>query len=227
MIAVAIAPLGAIGLSGVEVTARGAMEGVYPAALVGVSMPLAATVTVTEGLAFAPGGTDEVPQEILPRTMAVEVAQFIRGRSLGMVAINIIGVSRTSLFIAAQAPFAAFFAIAFTGEDLRPVVVVGAIGVVVAPLLAGGDSPTQGWRTDRRYLAGDLIRLVSGASMAADTVLAKQSIGIYNSPFGYNLAQYADWPDDPRASFGRGRCPQIRPSGSLTRNSWASSPCAA
>ncbi len=60
--------------------------------------------------------------------------------------------------------------------------VVGTIGVVIALMLASGDSLTQGWRTDRRYLAGYLVGLVSGASMGAGTVLAKQSIGIYNSP---------------------------------------------
>ena len=52
-----------------------------------------------------------------------------------MVAINIVGASRTSLFIAAQAPFAAFFAIAFAGEALHPLVVVGAV-LAVAGVIA-------------------------------------------------------------------------------------------
>ena len=182
MLAIAPALLGAIALGGVAVSARGAMQGAHPVAVVGVSMAVATAITMISVLVFAPGDIGEVPQAVLPWIVAAGVAQFIGGRSLGMVAIHYIGASRTSLFIAAQAPFAAFFAIAFTGETLRPLVIVGTVGVVIALMLASGDSLTQGWRADRRYLAGYLVGLVSGASMGAGTVLAKQSLGIYDSP---------------------------------------------
>ena len=182
MVAIPLALLGAIGLGGVAVSARGAMQGAHPVAVVGVSMAVAVAITVIAVLVFASGDIGYVPLAVLPWIVALGVAQFIGGRSLGMVAINIVGASRTSLFIAAQAPFAAFFAIAFTGEALRPLVVVGTVAVVIALMLASGDSLTQGWRTDRRYLVGYLVGLVSGASMGAGTVLAKQSIGIYDSP---------------------------------------------
>ena len=142
MIAAALALLGAIGLGGVAVSARGAMQGAHPVAVAGVSMALAVAMTVIAVLVFALGGFGKVPAAVLPWLAAVGLAQFVGGRSLGMVAINIVGASRTSLFIAAQAPFAAFFAIAFTGESLRPLVVVGTIGVVIALMLASGDSLT-------------------------------------------------------------------------------------
>ncbi len=212
MLAFPIALLGAIGLGGVAVSARGAMRGAHLVAVVGVSMALAVAVTVIVALVFASGNIGYGPVAVLPWIAALGVVHFIGGRSLGMVAVNIVGASCTSLFIAAQEPFPAFFAIALTGETLRPLVVVGAIAVVIALVPATGDSPTQGWRTDRRYLFGYLVGLVSGASMGAGAVLAKQSIGIYDSPPRDNLPQHAGGPDHPPASLGR-RGPRHRRQG--------------
>ena len=226
MIAIALALLGAIGLGGVAVSARGAMQGGHPVAVVGVSMAMACAITVIAALVFVLADIGNVPMAVLPWIVAVGMAQFIGGRSLGMVAINIVGASRTSLFIAAQAPFAAFFAIAFTGEALRPLVVVGTVAVVIALMLASGDSLTQGWRTDRRYLAGYLVGLVSGASMGAGTVLAKQSIGIYDSPLVItSLSMLVGLIVlIPPLGFAAAA---TRLSGKSTGNPWASSPCAA
>ena len=49
-------------------------------------------------------------------------------------------------------------------------------------LLASGDSITQGWRTDRRYLLGCLSGLMAGAATGGSTVLAKQTVGMSDSP---------------------------------------------
>ena len=115
------------------------------------------------------------------------MVQFSGGRSLGYLGVSIIGASRTALFISAQAPFAAFFAIAFTGESLSPLVSVGTLGVVSALLLTSGDSLTRGWRTDRHYLVGCLTALAAGAAMGGSTVLAKKTVGIYDSPLAVTV----------------------------------------
>ena len=140
------------------------------------------TGVVIVALAFAFSDLAEVPRAVLPWIVALGVVQFAGGRSLGYLGVSSIGASRTALFISAQAPFAAFFAIAFTGEALRPLVAVGTVGVVAALLLASGDSLTQGWRTDRPYLIGCLTALAAGATMGGSTVLAKQTISVYGSP---------------------------------------------
>jgi drug/metabolite transporter (DMT)-like permease len=196
-------------------------------AVVGVSMAVAVAITVIAVLVFTPGDIGQVPQAVLPWIVAVSVAQFIGSHSLGMVAITLVGASRTFLFIAGQAPFAAFFAIALTGEALRPVVVVGTVGVVAALILASGDTLTQGWRTERRYLAGCLVGLVSGASMGAGTVLAKAVHGHLQLPSGDNIAQYAGSHDYSRAAHGPCRSPQPGQSGHLPGSPWVLSSCAA
>ena len=96
--------------------------------------------------------------------------------------MSAIGASRVSLFISTQVPFAAFFAIAFTGESLTPLVALGTLAVMAGLLLASGDSITQGWRTDRRYLLGCLSGLMAGAATGGSTVLAKQTVSVSDSP---------------------------------------------
>ena len=81
-----------------------------------------------------------------------------------------------------QAPFAAFFAIAFGGETLGPLVAVGTVAVTFGLLLASGDSLTQGWRTDRRYLFGCLAGLMAGAALGVSVVLSKKAVSLYDAP---------------------------------------------
>ena len=176
MVAIALSLLAAIGLGGGAVSARGAMAGVHPFTTIVVSLVVGFMGVAIVALAFS--DFREVPQAVLPWILVLGVVQFVGGRSLGYLGVSSIGASRTALFISAQAPFAAFFAIAFTGEALRPVV---AVGVVAALLLASGDSLTQGWRTDRRYLIGCLTALAAGAAMGGSTVLAKKTLEVYGS----------------------------------------------
>ena len=178
MVAIALSLLAAIGLGGGAVSARGAMAGVHPFTTIVVSLVVGFMGVAIVALAFAFSDFREVPQAVLPWILVLGVVQFVGGRSLGYLGVSSIGASRTALFISAQAPFAAFFAIAFTGEALRPVV---AVGVVAALLLASGDSLTQGWRTDRRYLIGCLTALAAGAAMGGSTVLAKKTLEVYGS----------------------------------------------
>ena len=178
MVAIALSLLAAIGLGGGAVSARGAMAGVHPFTTIVVSLVVGFMGVAIVALAFAFSDFREVPQAVLPWILVLGVVQFVGGRSLGYLGVSSIGASRTALFISAQAPFAAFFAIAFTGEALRPVV---AVGVVAALLLASGDSLTQGWRTDRRYFIGCLTALAAGAAMGGSTVLAKKTLEVYGS----------------------------------------------
>ena len=187
MVAIALSLLAAIGLGGGAVSARGAMPGVHPLTTIVVSLVVGFVGVAIVALAFAYSDFFEIPQAALPWILALGVVQFSGGRSLGYLGVSIIGASRTALFISAQAPFAAFFAIAFTGESLSPLVSVGTLGVVSALLLTSGDSLTRGWRTDRHYLVGCLTALAAGAAMGGSTVLAKKTVGIYDSPLAVTV----------------------------------------
>ena len=182
MVAIALSLLAAIGLAGGAVSARGAMPGVHTFTTISVSLVVGFVGVLIAALAFAWSDFREIPREVWPWILALGLVHFVAGRSLGYLGVNTIGASRTALFISAQAPFAAFFAIAFAGEELSPLIAVGTVGVVAALLLYSGDSLTEGWRTDRRYLLGCLASLGAGASMGGSSVLAKQTIAVYGSP---------------------------------------------
>ena len=187
MIGIALSLLAAIGLGGGAVSARGAMPGVHPFTTIAVSLVVGFVGVAIVALAFVYSDFSEIPRAVWPWIVAMGVVHFAGGRSLGYLGVSAIGASRTALFISAQAPFAAFFAIAFAGESLRPLVAVGTVGVVAALLLASGDSLTEGWRADRRYLIGCLTSLAAGATMGGSTVIAKQTIEVYGSPLAVTV----------------------------------------
>ena len=187
MVAIALSLLAAICLGGGAVSARAAMPGVHPFTTIVVSLVVGFVGVLIVVLVFAYSELAEVPQRVLPWILVLGVVQFVGGRSLGYLSVSSIGASRTALFISTQAPFAALLAITLTGEALRPLIAVGTVGVVGALLLASGDSLTEGWRTDRRYLIGCLTALAAGVSMGGASVLAKHTIGIYGSPLTITL----------------------------------------
>ena len=182
MIAVALSLLGAIGLATTAVSGRAGMPRVHPVATVGVTLAVGTAGVLLAALVVEKSALWSVPSAVIPWVAAVGMVHFAIGRSSGYISVNAIGASRTALFITAQAPFAAFLAIVFTGEPLRPLVAAGTAAVVVALLLANGDSLTQGWRTDRSYLLGCLTALAAGAGQGGGIVLAKKAIGLYDSP---------------------------------------------
>ena len=182
MIAVGLAFLSAIGLASTAVSSRIGMQGVHWINATGVSLVVGFLITLLLGLAVSYSDLISVPLAVLPWIMGFGVVHFAIGRTAGFIAIDIIGASRTALFITTQAPIAAFIAIVFTGESLRPLVAVGTAAVVLALVLASGDSLTRGWRTDRRYLLGCVTALFSGASMGGGFVLSKQAVAIFDSP---------------------------------------------
>ena len=182
MAAIALSLLAAISLGGGAVSARGGMPGVHPIAIIGVALVVGFIGVTIASLALTPSGLFQMPAAALPWILALGIAQFTVGRSTAYTGVSLIGASRTALFISSQVPFAAFFAIAFTGETLRPLVAVGTLGVIAGLLLASGDSLTEGWRADRRYLLGCLMALTAGAATGVSTVLAKQAVAVYDSP---------------------------------------------
>ena len=182
MIAVALSLLSALSLGSGAVSGRAGMQGVHPIAVIGIALVVGFAGVGIAALALYPSDLFEVPLSALLWIVVFGVAQFVIGRSSAYTGLSIIGASRVALFISTQVPFAAFFAIAFAGESLGPLVAVGTLAVMLGLLLASGDSLTQGWRTDRRYLIGYIAGLVSGAATGGSTVLAKQAVSVYNSP---------------------------------------------
>ena len=182
MIAVALSLLAAIGLATTAVSGRAGMPRVHPVTTVGVTLAVGTAGVLLAALVFEKSALWRVPLTVLPWVAVVGLVHFAIGRSSGYISVNAIGASRTALFITTQAPFAAFLAIVFIGEPLRPLVAAGTVAVVVALPLASGDSLTQGWRTDRGYLLGCLTALAAGAGQGGGIVLAKKAVDLYQSP---------------------------------------------
>ena len=95
-----------------------------------------------------------------------------------------VGPKKTSsiLFGIGAAGGAALFAVAFTGETLHPLVGLGTAGVVGGLIFASGTSILEGWRGDKMFVLGYLMALGAGASYGATNVMAKHTLGIYDSP---------------------------------------------
>ena len=182
MVAVALSLLSAASLGNGAVSGRAGMQGVHPIAVIGVALVVGFIGVVLVELVLSPSNLFSVPQSALPWIVALGLVQFAVGRTTAYTSMSIIGASRVSLFISTQVPFAAFFAIAFTGESLGLLVALGTLAVMAGLLLASGDSITRGWRTDRRYLLGCLSGLMAGAATGGSTVLAKQTVNVSDAP---------------------------------------------
>ena len=182
MVAVALSLLSAASLGSGAVSGRAGMQGVHPIAVIGVALVVGFVGVTLAQLAMSPSGLYEVTRAALPWIVALGIVQFAIGRTTAYTSMSIIGAARVSLFISTQVPFAAFFAIAFTDESLHPLVAVGTLGVMCGLLLASGASFTKGWSMERRYLLGCLSGLVAGAATGGSTVLAKQAVGVHDSP---------------------------------------------
>ena len=182
MVAIVLSLFSAASLGSGAVSGRASLQGVHPIALIGGALVVGFAGVLVASLAISPADLLGVTRAALPWIVVFGLVQFVIGRSSAYTSLSIIGASRVALFISTQVPFAAFFAVAFTGESLGPLVAVGTVGVIAGLLLASGDSFTQGWQTDRRYLLGCLAGLTAGAATGASTVLAKQAVNVYDSP---------------------------------------------
>ena len=182
MLAVVLSLFSAASLGSGAVAGRASLQGVHPIALIGTALVVGFVGVTIVDLIIDSSRLFEVPRAALTWIVAFGVVQFGVGRTSAYTSLSIIGASRVSLFISTQVPFAAFFAITFTGESLVPLVALGTLAVMLGLLLASGDSITQGWRADRRYLLGCLSGLMAGAATGASTVLAKQAVNVYEAP---------------------------------------------
>ena len=182
MIAIALSLLSAASLGSGAVAGRAGMSGGHPIAVIGVALVVGFVGVAIAALILSSSALFGVPQSALLWIAIFGVVQFAIGRTSAYTGLSTIGASRVALFISTQVPFAAFFAIAFTSESLSVLVAVGTVAVMFGLLLASGDSLTQGWRTDRRYLIGCVAGLTAGAATGGATVLAKQAVSVYDSP---------------------------------------------
>ena len=182
MLTIVLSLLSAASLGNGAVVGRASLQGIHPIMLIGAAQLVGTIAVAIAALAISPADLLGITVTALPWIVIFGLVQFVIGRSSAYTSLSIIGASRVSLFISTQVPFAAFFAIAFTGESLGPLVAVGTLGVMVGLLLASGDSFTQGWSADRRNLLGYLAGLTAGAATGASTVLAKQAVSVYDSP---------------------------------------------
>ena len=182
MAAIVLSLFSAASLGSGAVAGRAGMQGVHPIAVIGIALVVGFVGCTIVDLVLDHTKFFSVPQAAWPWIIALGLAQFGVGRTTAYTSLSIIGASRVALFISTQVPFAAFFAIAFTGESLGPMLALGTVAVIAGLLMASGDSITQGWRTDRRYLLGCLSGLVAGAATGGSTVLAKQTVNAFDSP---------------------------------------------
>lgn len=182
MTAVGLSILAAFGFASSAVLARRGMQAIFPLPGVMASLIVSFTFASVMVLLFAFSDIGTIPQAAVFWIIGLGVINFLGGRSQNFLSANLIGASRSSLFIATQAPFAAIFAIAFTGETINPVVALGTAGVVGGLLFASGNSILAGWRADKVYLLGYLMALGAGASYGATNVMAKQTLQVYDSP---------------------------------------------
>ena len=182
MLTIVLSLLSAASLGNGAVVGRASLQGVHPIMLIGAAQLVGTIAVAIAAFAISPSDLLGITVTALPWIVIFGLVQFVIGRSSAYTSLSIIGASRVSLFISTQVPFAAFFAIAFTGESLGPLVAVGTLGVMIGLLLASGDSFTKGWSADRRNLTGYFAGLMAGAATGASTVLAKQAVSVYDSP---------------------------------------------
>ena len=182
MAAVAFSILAAFGFASSAILSRQGMQAVFPLPGVMVSLFFSLLFAATMALLFAFSDIGSIPQAALLWILGLGVVNYLGGRSQNFLSVNLIGASRASLFVASQAPFAALFAVAFTGESMHLLVGLGTAGVVGGLIFASGASILDGWRTDKIFVLGYLMALGAGASYGATNVMAKQTLEVFDSP---------------------------------------------
>ena len=182
MDAVAFSILAAFGFASSAVLSRQGLQAVFPLPGVMVSLIFSFLFTGIMALLFAFSDIGSIPQAALLWILGLGIVNYFGGRTQNFLSVNLIGASRASLFVASQAPFAALFAVAFTGESLHLLVGLGTAGVVGGLIFASGTSILEGWRGDKIFVLGYLMALGAGASYGATNVMAKQTLEVFDSP---------------------------------------------
>lgn len=182
MAAVAFSILAAFGFASSAVLSRQGLQAIFPLPGVMVSLIFSFLFAGIMALLFAFSDIGSIPQAALLWILGLGIVNYFGGRTQNFLSVNLIGASRASLFVASQAPFAALFAVAFTGESLHPLVGLGTAGVVGGLIFASGTSILEGWRGDKIFVLGYLMALGAGASYGATNVMAKQTLEVFDSP---------------------------------------------
>ena len=182
MAAVAFSILAAFGFASSAVLSRQGLQAIFPLPGVMVSLIFSFLFTGIMALLFAFSDIGSIPQAALLWIFGLGIVNYFGGRTQNFLSVNLIGASRASLFVASQAPFAALFAVAFTGESLHLLVGLGTVGVVGGLIFASGTSILEGWRGDKIFVLGYLMALGAGASYGATNVMAKQTLEVFDSP---------------------------------------------
>ena len=182
MAAVAFSILAAFGFASSAVLSRQGLQAIFPLPGVMVSLIFSFLFAGIMALLFAFSDIGSIPQAALLWIVGLGIVNYFGGRTQNFLSVNLIGASRASLFVASQAPFAALFAVAFTGESLHPLVGLGTAGVVAGLIFASGTSILEGWRGDKIFVLGYLMALGAGASYGATNVMAKQTLEVFDSP---------------------------------------------
>ena len=182
MAAVAFSILAAFGFASSAVLSRQGLQAIFPLPGVMVSLIFSFLFAGIMALLFAFSDIGSIPQAALLWIFGLGIVNYFGGRTQNFLSVNLIGASRASLFVASQAPFAALFAVAFTGESLHLLVGLGTVGVVGGLIFASGTSILEGWRGDKIFVLGYLMALGAGASYGATNVMAKQTLEVFDSP---------------------------------------------
>ena len=96
------------------------MQAIFPLPGVMASLFVSFLLASAMVLLFAFSDIRGVPQAAVFWILGLGVMNFLGGRSQNFLSVNLIGASRASLFVSSQAPFAAIFAVNFTGESIHP-----------------------------------------------------------------------------------------------------------
>ncbi len=182
MAAVALSIIAAFGFASSAVLSRQGMQAIFPLPGVMVSLFFSLLFSAIMVLLFAFSDISSIPQAAILWIVGLGLLNYLGGRSQNFLAVNLIGASRASLFVASQAPFAALFAVAFIGESMHVLVGLGTAGVVSGLIFASGTSILEGWRGDKIFVLGYLMALGAGASYGATNVMAKQTLEVFDSP---------------------------------------------
>jgi len=182
MTAVAFSIIAAFGFASSAVLSRQGMQAIFPLPGVMVSLFFSLLFSAIMVLLFAFSDISSIPQAAFLWIVGLGLLNYLGGRSQNFLAVNLIGASRASLFVASQAPFAALFAVAFIGESMHVLVGLGTAGVVSGLIFASGTSILEGWRGDKIFVLGYLMALGAGASYGATNVMAKQTLEVFDSP---------------------------------------------
>jgi drug/metabolite transporter (DMT)-like permease len=182
MLAVGLSLLAALGFGSSAIFARVGMQGIkpLPSTLIAAVATFPPILVLT--LWFAWPDTRALPAVGFLWLLCLGALNFLGGRALNYLSIDLLGASRSSPFVGTSAVFAAIFAVTLTGEQPHPVVILGTALVFLGLGMATGGSMGQGWHIDRRSLLGYLSALGAGASYGGTNVLAKALTAMYGSP---------------------------------------------